>query len=37
MRLIVATAIEHQLAIVTSNSKHFQSVITLKIEAFKPR
>ena len=35
--LIAATAIEHKLAIVTSNTRHFQSVKTLKIEAFKPR
>jgi predicted nucleic acid-binding protein len=34
--LIAATAIEHKLAIVTSNTKHFQAVKTLKIEAFKP-
>ena len=36
MRLIAA-AIEHKLAIVTSNTKHFRSVKTLEIEAFKPR
>ena len=36
MRLIAA-AIEHKLAVVTSNTRHFQSVKTLKIEAFKPR
>ena len=35
--LIAATAIAHKLAIVTSNTRHFQSVKTLKIEAFKPR
>lgn len=35
--LIAATAIEHKLAIVTSSTKHFQSVKTLRIEAFKPR
>lgn len=35
--LIAATAIEHKLAIVTSNTKHFQVVKTLRIEAFKPR
>ena len=34
--LIAATAIEHKLAIVTSNTKHFRVVKTLKIEAFKP-
>ena len=34
--LIAATAIEHNLAIVTSNTEHFQSVKTLRIEAFKP-
>ena len=34
--LIAATAIEHKLPIVTSNTKHFQAVKTLKIEAFKP-
>ena len=37
MRLLAANAIEHKLDIVTSNTKHFQSVKTLKIEAFKPR
>ena len=37
MRLIAATAIEHKLAIVTSNTRHFRPVKTLKIEAFKPR
>jgi len=37
MRLIAATAIERQLAVVTSNTRRFQSVKTLKIEAFKPR
>lgn len=35
--LIAATAIEHKLAIVTSNTKHFQAVKTLRIKAFKPR
>ncbi len=35
MRLIAATAI-HKLAIVISNTKHFQSVKTLRIETFKP-
>ena len=35
--LLAATAIEHKLAIVTSNAKHFRSVKMLKIEAFKPR
>ncbi len=34
--LIAATAIEHKVAIVTSNTKHFRVVKTLKIEAFKP-
>ena len=34
--LIAATAIEHKLAVVTSNTKHFQAVKTLKIVAFKP-
>lgn len=34
--LIAATAMEHKLAIVTSNTKHFQAVKTLKIEVFKP-
>jgi predicted nucleic acid-binding protein len=37
MRLIAATAIEHKLAIVASNTKHFHSVKTLRIKAFKPR
>ena len=32
--LIAATAIEHKVAIVTSNTKHFRVVKTLKIEAF---
>ena len=36
MRLIAATAIEYKLAVITSNTKHFQAVKTLKIEAFKP-
>jgi len=35
--LIAATAIERKLAVVTSNTKHFQLVKTLKVEAFKPR
>ncbi len=34
--LIAATAIEHKLAIVTSNTKHFRSIKTLRIEAFMP-
>lgn len=35
--LIAATAIEHRLVIVTFNAKHYQSVNTLRIDAFKPR
>ena len=35
--LIAATAIEHKMAIVTSNAKHFQPVKALRIEAFRPR
>ncbi len=34
--LIAATALEHKLTIVTSNTKHFQAVKALKIEPFKP-
>lgn len=32
--LIAATALEHQLTILTGNIKHFQAVESLKIEAF---
>jgi predicted nucleic acid-binding protein len=35
--IIAATAIEHRLAIVTSNIKHFRIVKTLRVEAFTPR
>jgi predicted nucleic acid-binding protein len=35
--LIAATAIEHKLAIVTSNTKHFRAIKALRIEGFKPR
>lgn len=34
--LIAATAIEHKLLLVTSNTKHFQPVKGLKLEAFRP-
>ena len=34
--LIAATAIEHQLPVLTANVKHFGAVAGLKIEAFMP-
>lgn len=34
--LIAATAIEHQLLVLTANVKHFSAVSGLKIEAFVP-
>jgi predicted nucleic acid-binding protein len=34
--LIAATAIEHQLPVLTANVKHFSAVEGLKIEAFVP-
>ena len=34
--LIAATAIEHKLVLVTSNTKHFQAIKGLQLEAFKP-
>jgi predicted nucleic acid-binding protein len=33
--LIAATVVEHKLAIVTCNTKHYQSVKTLRIDAFR--
>ena len=34
--LIAATALEHQLPVLTANVKHFSAVEGLKIEAFQP-
>lgn len=34
--LIAATALEHQLPVLTANAKHFGAVGDLKLEAFKP-
>lgn len=34
--LIAATALEHQLPVLTANAKHFSSVASLKIERFDP-
>ena len=34
--LIAATALEHQLSVLTANVKHFSAVEGLKIEAFLP-
>jgi len=34
--LIAATAIEHQLPVLTANVKHFSAVAELAIEAFTP-
>ena len=34
--LIAATAIEHQLPVLTANVKHFGAVAELKVEAFLP-
>ncbi len=34
--LIAATALDHQLALLTGNTKHFEPVSGLRIEAFKP-
>lgn len=34
--LIAATAIEHQLTVLTANVKHFGTVAELRIEAFAP-
>jgi predicted nucleic acid-binding protein len=34
--LIAATAIEHQLPVLTANVKHFGAVAELKVEAFVP-
>ena len=33
--LIAATAVEHKLVLLTSNSKHFQAVKELKLEIFR--
>ena len=34
--LIAATALEHDMAVLTANAKHFGAVDQLKLEAFKP-
>jgi len=34
--LIAATALDHQLILLTGNTKHFEPVNGLRIEAFKP-
>ena len=34
--LIAATAIEHQLSVLTANVKHFGAIAELKVEAFSP-
>lgn len=34
--LIAATALEHDMAVLTANAKHFGAVDKLKFEAFKP-
>ncbi len=34
--LIAATALEHNLTILTANNKHFSAVKTLKVEVFVP-
>jgi predicted nucleic acid-binding protein len=34
--LIAATALEHQLPLLTANVKHFGAVKGLKVEAFEP-
>jgi predicted nucleic acid-binding protein len=34
--LIAATAIEHQLPVLTANVKHFGAVASLTVEAFVP-
>jgi hypothetical protein len=35
--LIAATALEHKLALLTGNVKHFKPITGLKLKAFKPR
>ncbi len=34
--LIAATALEHNLTLLTGNTKHFAAVESLKIERFEP-
>jgi len=34
--LIAATALEHGLAVLTANTKHFKPIDGLRIEAFAP-
>jgi predicted nucleic acid-binding protein len=34
--LIAATALEHNLAVLTANTKHFGSIDSLRIDAFVP-
>ena len=34
--LIAATALEHNLTVLTANTKHFGSIDRLRIEAFVP-
>jgi hypothetical protein len=34
--LIAATALEHQLTLLTGNAKHFAAIDTLKIDRFEP-
>jgi len=34
--LIAATALDHQLILLTGNTKHFEPVSGLRIETFKP-
>ena len=34
--LIAATAVEHQLPVLTANVKHFSAVASLTVEAFVP-
>jgi len=34
--LIAATALEHRLAVLTANTKHFSPIDGLRIEAFVP-
>ena len=34
--LIAATALEHQLTLLTGNTRHFAAISQLKIERFEP-
>jgi predicted nucleic acid-binding protein len=34
--LIAATALEHQLALVTANTRHFQAIEGLQLHTFAP-